>query len=166
MDLVDGLAVDSLECPRVLRQEVSSRMLDVLVLNQDGRIHLLPCDWVEVAIALKVPQNFNSLVCKATFENDRFIHQLVGNATQQVVGHLKLAPLLSCFLSVKLARNLLEYMQTDVIMFFKLAHWSHQNRYYRLFIIFSFCGTGQTLLTVRRFDINPIDQGQSLLSLL
>lgn len=67
MDLVNGLAVDPLECPRVLRQEVRRRMLDVLVLDEDGRVYFLASDRVEIAIALKVPHNFCPLVSEPAF---------------------------------------------------------------------------------------------------
>lgn len=58
MDLVDGFVEDSLECPGVECEEVGGCMLDVLVLDQNGRIDFLPRYRIEVAVAVKVPQNF------------------------------------------------------------------------------------------------------------
>ena len=113
---IDRLAVHSLECPRVLCQEVCRRMLYVLILDEDLWVHFLPTDWIEVSVALKVPQNFSFLVREPALQNHRLVHQLVGDTAEEVVGHLELHPLLRGLLGVELTRHLLEYVHTDLAL--------------------------------------------------
>ena len=77
MHLVHGLVEHVLEGPRVIRQKVSSRVLDVYVVYEHVRIDLLTSNWVEISVAFKVLHDLALLISEATFNQHWVLHQLV-----------------------------------------------------------------------------------------
>ena len=147
MDLLDGLTVYSLEGPGVAAEVVGGRVLYVFVLDQNCWVHFLTRDRIEVAVVLEVPNDLSSLVGEARLQDDRFVHELVSYAANQVVRHLELLPCFLSLLCIKLPRYLLVYVQTELLVLTR----SHN----RAVLV---CCLRSLLLVATEVDVDAVNQ--------